>query len=111
MNTLRKSRNVFINSPSGEGGRWRWRVWYGDSYFVFINSPSGEGGGSEALEKIKEVLTKMFSLILLQAKAGGAMVLNHDTARFSIPPIYASLRLKNQHGSFCQNDDPQILAQ
>ena len=52
-----------------------------------------------------------FPLIPLQAKLGGAMFLNHDTARLSIPQIYAPLWRNNQHGNFCQNDDPQTLTQ
>ena len=61
---------VFISSPSGEGGgdMWKEKVKLNEEIKVFISSPSGEGGG---FFQNYDRLYLTFSLVLLQAKAGG----------------------------------------
>jgi len=58
---------------------------------VSISSSSGEGGGEHSSLGAGRIRQKAFPLVLLQAKAGGATFLNHDTARLSDPQIDAPL--------------------
>ena len=105
-------RTVSINSASGEaGGGIYGKVEPLNQKKVSINSASGEAGGNELRIILCQRGSLWFPLIPLQAKLGGATFLNHDTARVPIPQIYAPLWRNNQHGNFCQNDDPQTLVQ